>query len=188
MYINELEGYFGAFPEEVKGWVQSNLEKLDDNLKMNYFTALKDNCKKGIVPELNTMIRVFEKITEKKSKIFYWKICQFCKTEYAFGLPMCPKCFEEGFECSTMSVRTSNLPPPASVVKYNKEYIGEGRNCYKCQERELSYCSHFGNTKWQCKDYQICKCAACCVKEKKENEKLLANKEVTDVYAVRRAI
>ena len=43
MYINELEGYFGAFPEEVKGWVQSNLEKLDDNLKMNYFTALKEN-------------------------------------------------------------------------------------------------------------------------------------------------
>ena len=95
MYINELEGYFGAFPEEVKGWVQSNLEKLDDNLKMNYFTALKDNCKNGIVPELNTMIRVFEKITEKKSKIFYWKVCQFCKTEYAFGLPMCPSALKK---------------------------------------------------------------------------------------------
>lgn len=170
MFVNELEGYFGVLGESEKKWITENLEHLDEESKMNVFTELK---KKGSI-SITALQEVFQKVSGKKPRKYYWSICMVCGTEYGYGLPYCPGCHEKGVLTRRYYVKVSDFQPPAKVIRFNKEYLGDGKEpvCYTCKEREMSFCTHFGKEGWECRDYRNCKCASCCIKNKRENERL----------------
>lgn len=186
MFVDELEGYFGSFGADEKGWIKSNLESLGDDEKMNYVTALKNlHWKRDGVPTIQNLKIALEKVTGKKSTNYMWSVCLECGCEYDYRLPICPSCFEKGLECRAISVRVSEFPPSMKVLKFNKTYLGDGteQNCYTCVHRALSYCKHFGNPDWACRELQDCKCSHCCVITKKANEKIRNQKKTVTTYA-----
>ena len=180
MFINELEGYFGKFSENIKDWIKDNLENLDEDLKSSYFTALRNaHNKRDGIPNIETLQRVYEKVMDKKPKIYYWAICSACGCEYEYELPICPQCYKEGFECREIKVTKSEFKPPFKLVRYNKHFlVGDGKelSCYKCPNNYLSWCSNYGNPNWECRDYKDCKCAVCCAREKRVNAEMYKNK------------
>lgn len=171
MIINELEGFYGRATEEQKQWVAERIEKLGDEEQQNFLHILHQEHKKGF-PSIFIMKGILERVTGKKQRTFYWSVCQECGCEYDFNLPMCPSCYKQGLECRIVAVKVSELNPPAKVIRYNKPYFGDGKEkiCYDCEYTELSYCYHFGQTDWNCRNLQQCKCASCCVKEKNANK------------------
>ena len=185
MFVNELEGYFGSFGADEKGWINSNLESLGDDEKMNYVTALKNlHGKREGVPTIQNLKIALEKVTGKKQPNYMWSVCLECGCEYDYKLPMCPSCFEKGLECRAISVKKSDFPPSMKVVKFNKTYLGDGKeqNCYSCAHRSMSHCKHFGNPDWTCRELQYCNCAHCCVIMKSANEKMRGQKTVVSPY------
>ncbi len=186
MFVDKLEEFFGKFEEGERNWVSDNLDRLDDEKKNKFFSLLKSKHEGKGAPTIYEMGEVFEKVTEKKPRTYFWSVCMECGSEYSYGLPMCPKCYSNGLLCRAYTVKTSEFPPPSKVYKFNKEYISKNeRNCYDCPDTELSYCKNFGNEKWECRDFQSCKCAACCVQLKHKNQKLSSGtEEVKQSYAV----
>lgn len=186
-FIKELEDCFGKFDEAEKSWAFDNLNRLDEESKKKFFSLLKDKHEKKNEPlSIYEMGEILEKVSGKKARTYFWSVCMECGAEYAYGLPMCPACYRRGLSCRTYAVKKSEFPPPAKVFRFNKEYFEQGeRSCYDCPDTELSYCSNFGNEKYDCNDLRNCKCAACCVKLKHENQKLMkGSQEVKTSYAV----
>ena len=122
------------------------------------------------------MDAALQKVTGKKARQYYWAVCMECGCEYDFDLPMCPSCYQKGLECRMKAVKTSEFKPTVKVIRYNKPYITVDKgetNCYDCKDKtEFSFCSHFGQTWWNCKDYRDCKCNSCCMRMKKANERI----------------
>ena len=191
MFINELEGYFGKFEENEKSWIEDNVERLDEETKSRFFTALKDAHKDtSYVPDIATMKRVFEKVAEKKAKSYFWAVCLECGCEYDYSLPMCPACFDKGLDCRAKAVKKSEFKPTFKVIKYNKQYMngekGE-QTCFTCPHKKESYCSNFGNPDWNChrEEFESCECKICCGIAKKVNRQLQeSNAEHKISYAV----
>ena len=185
MIVNEILGYYKELGENEKRWLLENVDKMPDDEQMNFMTALKDLHKsRDGAPEISEMTKALQKVTGKRAKLHVWNVCLECGCEFAFGLPLCPACYEKQLECRSFAVRKSDFPPPMKVIRYNKEYLGDGseQNCYACEHKEMSFCQNFGNVKWQCKDFRNCNCAGCCVKAKNAN-KALQEKKVTFTYA-----
>lgn len=176
MILNELEAIYGFFGEEQKKWISEYLEYLTEEEKSNFINLIKKEhpIKRGI-PDIQVLQKVKSRVTGKPINNYYWAVCMDCKTEYDYNLPMCPSCYENGIICRVVSVKKSEFQPPAKVIRYNKAYIGDGTEkiCYNCENKNESYCRHFGDSEWTCNDLAHCKCAGCCVKTKKENQKAL---------------
>lgn len=124
--------------------------------------------------------------SQKPTKKYYWKVCNECNCEYGYKLPMCPQCYDEGYECRSYAVKTSNERPPMSVVNYNKPYLTpiigsdelkEDFTCYDCNVRQQSYCSDFGKVDYYCQNFEFCKCSKCCVAHKRALEKELQKQQ-----------
>jgi hypothetical protein len=183
--LNEIQMVYGFLDEETKKWVEEKTRYLTEEQKQVFLDTLKKEypAKKGI-PDKESLQRVLTKVTGKAPTVYFWAVCMECGCEYDFSLPKCPDCYHKNLLCSVRSVRTSMEKPPAKVIRYNKP-CGEN-NCYDCQNTELSFCYHFGKTDWQCHNLSNCPCASCCVKEKRENEKIEARRKsgVTFKYAV----
>jgi hypothetical protein len=185
MFVDELEGYFGTFGADEKGWINSNLESLGDDEKMNYVTALKNlHGKRDGVPSIQNLKIALEKVTGKKQTNYMWSVCLECGCEYDYRLPICPSCFEKGLECRAVSIRKSDFQPSLKVIKFNKTYLGDGteQTCYNCVHKSMSYCKHFGNPDWACRELQDCHCAHCCIVTKKANEKMRNQKTIVSPY------
>lgn len=193
MFVNELEGCLGKLGDAEKQWVTENLEKLDDSSKMNIMHELREH--RGVIT-VQVIQKVFEKVTGKKARIYFWAVCLECGCEYDYSLPMCPNCFDKGLECRAKAVRKSEFAPNMKVVKYNKQYFNGDANeqtCYTCLAKKESFCPHFGNPNWTChrEEFEYCNCKMCCGKAKADNRKLEeSKKEQKFSYAVplRRAI
>lgn len=179
MYINDLEGNFGALSEDVKQWVNENLEGLEESVQLNITRALTDSKIKHL--DISDLKRALFKVTGKKAKIFYWKVCMECGCEYAYGLPLCPDCYHKNLECRVYAVKKSEFQPPVKVIKYNKEFFPVEEDkiktlCYDCLQGKdnLNYCKNFGNEKWNCDEesFHGCKCSACCVDLKSKNKEI----------------
>lgn len=183
--LNEIQMAYGFLDEETKEWVENNLKYLTESEKANYLDILKKEhpAKRGI-PTKEVLEKVKIKVTGKGSPIYYWAVCMECGCEYDFTLPKCPDCYHKNLYCAIRSVKTSKDKPHAKVIRYNKP-CGEN-NCYDCPNTELSFCWHFGKTDWECHNLSNCPCASCCIKEKRENEKIEAQRKsgVTLKYAV----
>lgn len=169
MIINELEGFYGKATEEEKQWVAERIDRLSDEEQQNFMHELHQSHKKGF-PSIFIMKGILAKVTGKKQTNFFWSVCLECGCEYDFNLPMCPACYKKGLECRAVAVKISELYPPAKVIRYNKAY-GE-KNCYDCDKTELSFCHHFGQTNWDCRNLSTCTCASCCIKQKNANRRI----------------
>lgn len=173
MIINELEGFYGRATDEEKQWVAERVEKLNEEEQQNFLHELHLNHKKGF-PNIYIMKSILAKITGKRQTGFFWAVCLECGCEYDYNLPICPSCYKNGLECRSVEIKASELKPPAKVIRYNKQYLGDGKEkiCYDCENTELSFCYHFGQANWECRNLQQCKCASCCINLKRANEKL----------------
>ena len=172
--LEELKRIYGELSSEVADWIDDNLKYLSDSEKTNYLKILKDvTDKSDCTPDIDTLSKVLAKTTGKQPKVYYWAVCMECKKEYDYDLPICPHCFKKGLECRMKAIKTSNMKPNTAVVKYNKNYLGDGREriCYGCEHNELSFCKHFGDDTWTChkNEYEACECKVCCATAKKEN-------------------
>ena len=193
MFINELEGCFGKLGDSEKQWVNENLERLDESVKMNIMHELREH--RGTI-SIPVMQKVLEKVTGKKARVYFRAVCLECGCEYDYSLPMCPACFDKGLDCRAKAVKKSEFKPTFKVIKYNKQYMngekGE-QTCFTCSHKEGSYCSNFGNPDWNChrEEFESCECKMCCGIAKKVNRQLQeSNAEHKISYAVpfRRAV
>ncbi len=176
MILNDLEMFYGFFNDDVKKWISEKLKWLTESEQTNFLNYIKkDFPKKNGLPTIEVLQKTLSKVTGKAPTIYYWNQCMDCGAEYDYKLTMCPSCFENGIECRAYNVKTSTTSIPANVIRYNKTYIGDGKEkiCYTCEERKMSYCKNFGNPEWTCKDYSECRCSSCCASLKKENQKII---------------
>jgi len=172
--IQRIENEYGALNDTEKNYLLNNAKYFTEEDADNFLIAIAKEKKKGVKPSVKEFSDAMKKIG-KKPPVYYWCVCLECGTEYAYGLPMCPKCYDEGFECRAYEVKHSDFKPPMKTVNYNKQYLhgDEGEFiCYECRFKEMSYCEHFGNPEWQCRDYRECPCSSCCSKMKSGNAKI----------------
>ena len=185
MIINELEGFYGKATDEEKQWVAERVETQNEEIQQNFLHALHQNHKKGF-PSIFIMKGILAQVTGRRQTGFYWAVCLECGCEYDYNLPMCPSCYKNGLECRSVEIKTSELKPPAKVIRYNKQYILQNeKSCYDCEFTELSFCHHFGQVDWQCRNISQCKCASCCITNKRANEKIARNNERTKISYAR---
>lgn len=172
MMIEQIQGYYGTLPEQEQKWISENLEQLSEEQQMNFLHELNEqHGRKQGKPDIKKMSKVLQKVTGQKPKVYYWSVCQACGCEFDYRLPMCPKCYDEGFICRAYAVQKSEFQPAFNRIKrYNKPYIGDFKNpgCYTCANRKESYCPNYGNPDYQCYEMQDCKCAKCCVDLRKD--------------------
>lgn len=176
--IERIESEYGEIGQTEKNYLHQNLHYFTDEEKENFMLALaKDRKNKKDKPSVSDFADAI-KILGKRPPVYYWCVCLECGTEYGYGMPMCPKCYQDGFECRAYGVKSSEFKPPVKTVNYNKHYMNGEENefiCYDCNFKEMSYCEHFGNPDWFCKDYRECPCSGCCSRTKKKNEEFKKN-------------
>lgn len=186
MFVDEVEGKHGKLGDLERQWISENLEKLADNEKLNILREL-ENYK---VITLKVIKDVYQAITGKKCKGYFWAVCLECGCEYDYDLPMCPVCYDNNLECRAKAIKTSEFQPPMKVVRYNKTFykFDKEQNCYSCVHKKESYCPHFGNPNWTCKreEAEMCNCRTCCaslshIQRKTDEQK---TKEVKTTYAI----
>lgn len=183
------EVYNSQFDESERKWILENLGKLDPEQQDRYIQVIQEeHSRRNGKPDIRKMKLVLEKLTGKKPPVFYWSKCLECGTEYDYQLPLCPVCFDNGLECRAYAVKTSENQPPFKVIRYNKKYlqgINDNQNCYSCPNKKMSFCPHFGEVGYKCKEFRECKCASCCIKARKGEEALLEQQkqERKPVYA-----
>lgn len=173
MILEELEGMFGKLGTVEEQWIKENLTNINDEQKNSLLMELKTLKTKPSVQNLKISL---QKVTGHKPKEYFWAVCLECGCEYDYGLPMCPKCYSNGFDCRTKAIKKSEFHPPMSVIRYNKQYLngdpGE-QTCFTCPNKKESFCSHFGNPDWMChrEEYEMCECKQCCGITKAANRK-----------------
>lgn len=186
MFIDELKNFHLKIGEVEEQWINENVEKLDENQKLNFSRELQ-NYKEITILALK---KVYQEITGKKANEHIWAVCLECGCEYDYGLPMCPACYDKGFDCRARAVKKSEFQPPMKVIKYNKQYQNGDKGetvCYNCVHKSGSFCKNFGNPNWSCRreEFESCNCARCCAVAKKYNAELEKNKnENKIIYAV----
>lgn len=179
MFIDELKSFHLKIGEAEEQWINENVEKLDENQKLNFSRELQ-NYKEITILALK---KVYQEITGKKAKEHIWAVCLECGCEYDYDLPMCPSCYDKGFECRAKAIKKSEFQPPMKVVRYNKKYLNGDKGeaiCYSCIHKKEGYCKNFGNHKWACKreEYEMCECKSCCAIMKRANERYENSKAV----------
>ena len=178
--IERIESEYGELGQTEKNYLLQNLHYFTDEEKENFMIALAKNRKnKKEKPSVSDYADAI-KTLGKKPPVYYWCKCLECGCEYMYGLPMCPDCYDNGFECRAYSVLHSEFRPPIKTIKYNKQYMfgEEGEQiCFNCVNKKMSFCEHFGKADWYCKDYRECPCSSCCIKNKKKNEEIAKQTE-----------
>ena len=185
MFIDELKNCHKIGEEEAQ-WISENVEGLDESQKLNFSRELQ-NYKEITI---NVLKNVLLAVTGKKAKSYYWAVCLECGCEYDYDLPMCPDCYDRGFECRAKAVKKSEFQPPAKVIRYNKHYLNGDKGekiCYFCESKKESFCKHFGQPEWNCRreEFESCECRMCCAITKKANKALEeSKKEIKSGYAI----
>ena len=189
MLVDEIESYYKKeLSEEVKKWIGENCRYITEEESGNFKKELFEQSSK--LPDIQKLKTILSKVTGKKPTVYVWVVCLECGCEYDYGLPMCPACYDKGFECRARSVKKSEFQPPMKVVKYNKQYLNGDKGetvCYKCVHKNKSFCSHYGNPDWNCRreEFESCVCARCCSITKKYNKQLQSDRNENKIsYAV----
>ena len=192
MQIEELEDIYGKFyDDDLRKWAIEKLKSIDGEKEEIFLTVLNEiHSKKKGIPDKTQLSRAYEKVVGRKPKVYVWAVCQNCKCEYDIELPYCPECYKNGLICRAKDGRKSDFPPPAKVIRYNKTYINGDKgemNCYDCQNKENSFCIHFGDNRWNCgkEEFEYCNCKSCCIRIKKMNENIEKGRaKSTDNYPI----
>lgn len=189
--LEKLQEIYGEFDENTKKWISENLKNLGEENEANYLRVIQEeHSKRQGKPDIRKLKIILEKITGKKAREFIWAVCSECGCEYDYGLPMCPDCYDRGFDCRARAVKKSELQPPMKVIKYNKQYLNGDKGetvCYKCVHKKQSFCGNYGNPDWNCQreEFESCNCSRCCAIAKRYNAELEKNRSENKVsYAV----
>ena len=189
--LEKLQEIYGEFDESTRKWISENLKNLGEENEANYLRVIQEeHSKRQGKPDIRKLKIILEKITGKKAREFIWAVCLECGCEYDYGLPMCPDCYDRGFECRAKAVKKSEFQPPMKVINYNKQYLNGDKGetvCYKCVHKKQSYCKNYGNPNWNCgrEEFESCVCSRCCAIAKRINAELEKNRNENKVsYAV----
>ena len=173
-FIDSVKEKFGQINSESEQLINDAISKYSgkelEALKAEFFKTFTE------LPDTEKLTLFFDNHKPAK-KTYYWSVCLECGCEYDYSLPMCPSCYDKGFDCRAKSVKVSEFKPNFNVIKYNKHYIngnsGE-QTCYTCPNKKESYCTHFGNPDWTChrEEYEMCECKQCCASLKAANRKI----------------
>lgn len=179
--VESIEAYYDdELGGEEKKWIEQKLQNWDEEKQAKFMEQLKKVQKKSNgCPDVAILTKVFQTVTGKAPKVYYWSVCLECGTGYDYRLEMCPKCYEKGLKCTDKEIKVSDFKPPMNVIRYNKTFLKytndkgqQEMSCYNCEGREFSYCPNFGNPNWDCRDYRNCKCNACCSMERRANAQM----------------
>ena len=200
MIKEKLRDYFGSLLTEQEQFIDDEFEIMTEAEQDKVFAFITENAdgKKGC-PKIDFFQNVLN--TVKPKKTYYWAVCNYCKTLYDYQLPVCPKCYEEGYMCSSRSVETSNDKPPFKIIRFNKHFLngdqaevnGCGRNsCYDCENNSYkNVCFHFGDHNYQCSEEQFrgCMCSRCCSFHRKENDRHFRSRgiDISKIIRTKRA-
>ena len=189
--LEKLQEIYGEFDENTRKWISENLKNLGEENEANYLRVIQEeHSKRQGKPDIRKLKIILEKITGKKAREFIWAVCSECGCEYDYDLPMCPDCYDRGFECRAKAVKKSEFQPPAKVIRYNKHYLNGDKGekiCYACESKKESFCKHFGQSEWNCRreEFESCECRMCCAITKKANKALEeSKKEIKSGYAI----
>ena len=178
MLIDKLRNYYG-FPEQeqveyiaksVLGMTEADQDAIADKI-------IEARSKRYGFPDI-AFLSKFLKNAAKKTKMYYWAICNDCKAEFDYSFIKCPACHLKGKQSSGFKIKTSENQPPAGIIRWNVMVLNpmEGfTNCVTCEHRDNSWCRWFGNPNHTCKpnEYEYCECRKCCAIHKKANVGLL---------------
>lgn len=178
MLIDKLRNYYG-FPnneqveyisKNVLGITEAEQDALADKI-------IEERSKRYGFPDI-AFLSKYLKGAQKKTRIFYWSVCDDCGAEFDYGFMRCPACHLKGKQSSGYKVKTSENPPPRNVIRWNLTTfnVQDGyTNCVVCEHRDTGFCRWFGNPNHTCaqNDYEYCECKACCAKHRKANANLL---------------
>ena len=185
MFIDEIKHVYKIGTEEEQ-WLSENIESLDESQKLNFLRELQNY--KAIT--ITVLKKVYQDVTGKSARVYFWAVCMECGCEYDYGLPICPDCYDRGFECRVVAIKKSEFQPTFKVINYNKQYLTGDKDeklCYNCENKKESYCRKYGNPNWQCKreEFEICKCKLCCGVSKRANKILEDSRKVKNYsYAI----
>lgn len=177
MLTERLEQYYGLCGSEEREFIGKMTANctVEEEDKL-YERIVTGKTKKGGFPDISFLSRVFSDGLPRKSAKHCWCVCDRCGAEYAYGMMLCPKCYEKGVSERAYHVRVSDSRPSASVISYNKEVpdIDGEMSCYRCEKRNFSYCQNFGRENFSCReeDFFVCRCRQCCLARKKQNRML----------------
>lgn len=174
MLIDILRDYYGIpdvqtsqfIAEKTKGMAEEKQNEIAEQVKQ------KHSQRYGF-PDIAVLTKYFDTVQTKVKK-FYWSVCNDCKAQFDYRFNTCPKCFLEGKKSSGYKVKVSDYQPPKSVIRWNQTSLqDETHGCFKCENKEDSFCPYFGKPGYQCNktDYDYCQCKKCCINHRKANEK-----------------
>lgn len=178
MLIDKLREYYG-FPDQEQaeyiakrtaGMTEAEQNAIADKI-------IESRSKRFGFPDISVLAKYLND-AGKKTRGYYWAVCNDCKAEYDYRFESCPKCHLAGKRSSGYKVRTSEDGIPAKVIRWNQTTFhpdGKMEYCIKCANRDTGYCRWFGDPKHTCprEEYECCECKKCCAIHKKGNARLL---------------
>lgn len=184
MLVERLESYFGVSEDsETNDFIIKEVAKYNEQGQDELYRWIVDNrAKRFGFPDISFMQKAFKAVRPSNARKYFWAVCSRCKSPYWYSMPFCPKCWDNGTACNSRAVKISPEKPQIRIARYNKDYTlnaeisgnssGE-KICYDCENRELSFCQHFGDYEYTCpqSDFYYCKCKQCCTEKKRNREK-----------------
>lgn len=182
MLLEKLRDYYG-FPDveqsefinkKVLGLTEAQQNAIADRI-------IEARSKRFGFPDISILAKYLnEAAPEKKTRNFYWAVCDDCKAEYDYRFERCPVCHLAGKRSSGYKVRVSNEGIPAKVIRWNQETFhpdGKHKYCITCDHRDSGFCRWFGEPEHSCSqsDYEYCECKQCCALHKKANRHEVKN-------------
>lgn len=177
-----LADYYGELTDEEAeyidkhslGYTEKDLQRLFECI-----TEMKQERSDGI--DFETIQKGFKFVQPSVSdKKFCYAVCDKCGTKYWYTMIYCPTCWKQGKQISTRSIKVTD-EEPKDVIRFSNESVSPINehygSCYDCKEEIKSYCRHFGNPDWFCKDFRECTCRGCCAAIKAETRRLINLKE-----------
>ena len=181
MLIDKLRDYYGIPDAGQADYINKNvfgISEADQNAIAD--KIIEDRSKRYGFPDI-AFLSKFLKGAAKKTKLYYWSVCNDCGAEFDYAFMHCPKCHLAGKRSTEMSgykVKTSENPPPRNVIRWNLTTFNVEEsytNCVICEHRDTGFCRWFGNPNHTCaqNDYEYCDCKVCCAKHRKANAEML---------------
>ena len=178
MLIDKLRDYYGFPDQEQAEYINKRTAGMSEAQQNEIADKIIQSRQKRFgFPDISILAK-FLNDAGKKTRGFYWSVCNDCKAEFDYRFVTCPKCYLVGKRSSGYKVRTSEEGIPAKVIRWNQTTLcpEEGKTyCVNCANRDTGYCRWFGDPNHDCtrEEYEYCECRKCCAIHKRGNAKVL---------------
>ena len=175
MLIDKLRNYYGFPDNEQAQYINQRTMNMSEAKQDEIAQKIIENRSKRFgFPDISILAKFINDNKEKHTRVYYWSVCNDCKSEFDFQFMTCPVCHQNGKRSSGYKVKTSEYPIPKTVIRWNLPVLNvydKGKYCVNCEQRGVGFCSLFGNPDRQCspQDFEYCACKQCCAFHKKYN-------------------